>query len=77
MAVHLHFMRIKHEGLSEEHRVLVTKVPRNLKLRASYEVSDGDEEATYMVWHIEMARGATQELDKHVVLVRQFSREIH
>jgi hypothetical protein len=75
---YLHFMRVSPDGLQEEHKALASEVPHDLELRESYGFSDGVEEATYMVWAIELRRLAGCDvLEKHITLVPQFSREIH
>ncbi len=71
-------MRLSIDGLQEEYRTANAPDTHNIALRESYGVGDGTDEAMYMVWSIELRRLADNDtFEEHVVLVPQFSREVH
>ncbi len=76
---HLHFLRISRDGLQEEHCAQAAELPADIAIRESYKFSDGDEEAEYVVWDIEMSHSdiGTDSLHKKISLVPMFSRELH
>ena len=76
--VFMRFMRISREGFQQVHCAATYTVPLSIQLRDSYEISDGEEQAEYMVW--DMTLQADEKLGhelKNIVLVPQFSRQLH